>query len=171
MTAIKWASNQRIESVHGNDSVSFYVRTNGDKADLAGKIEMASVHPDMVSYAARDGLKKRVNDACASAETNEARFATIKRLCDHFNGGAATWRVEGAAAQSKRVDRVAMFLAIAKVRAYTVEHVEQRLRDASDDVLRTYLAIREIAEEYARITVKVSTVEVDEDALFARLEE
>ena len=170
MNTIKWAANQRIESAHDKDGVMFYVR-EGTAATLAGEIKMLNVHPDMVSYAARDGLKKRVNDACASAENNEQRFATIKRLCDHFNGGAATWRIEGAVAASKRIDRQAMYQAIATVRGYDVAHVAQRLQSMADDVLRTYNAIKPIAEEYARLTVRVSEAPADEKALFAPLEE
>ena len=170
MNTIKWAANQRIESVHDKDGVLFYVRQGNDAA-MAGEIKMANVHPDMLAYAARDGLKKRVNDACASAENNEARFATIKRLCDHFNGGAATWRIEGAVAASKRLDRQAMFQAIATVRGYDVAHVATKLQSMTDDVLRTYNAIKPIAEEYARLTAKVLEAPIDEDAMFAALEE
>ena len=171
METIKWAANQRMESVHDKDGVMFYVRESGDRATMAGEIKMANVHPDIVSYAARDGLKKRVNDACASAENNVQRFATIKRLCDHFNGGAATWRIEGLVAAAKRLDRPAMYTAIATVRKLDLQHVESRLRDKSDDFLRSYNAIRPIAEEYARLTAKPLTTAIDEDALFGPLEE
>ena len=170
MTTIKWAANQRIEAVHDQTGVRFYIRVSGDKADLAGEIKLASVHADIVNYAARDGLKKRVNDACASAETNEQRRATITRLCDHFNGGAQTWRIEGAVAQSKRIDRQAMYQAIANVRGYEVAHVASKLAQTSDDVLRTYNAIKAIAEEYARLTAKALDIPADEDALFAALD-
>lgn len=170
MNTIKWAANQRIEAVHDAQGVLFYVRVGGDKAELAGEIKIANVHPEVLAYAARDGLKKRVNDACASAENNERRFGTIKRLCDHFNGGAATWRVESAVSASKHLNRQAMFQAIATVRGYDVAHVATRLQSTSDDVLRTYNAIKAIAEEYARLTVRVTDAPVDEDAMFAALE-
>ena len=170
MNTIKWAANQRIESVHDKEGVMFWVREAGDKATLAGEIKVANVHPDVISYAARDGLKKRVNDACASAENNVQRFETIKKLCDHFNGGAASWRVEREGVVSKRLDRPAMYQAIATVRAMEVSVVEQKLRDKADDFLRSYNAIKEIAAEYARLTAKASAETVDEDALFGALE-
>jgi hypothetical protein len=169
MNTIKWAANQRIESVHDKEGVMFWVREAGDKATLAGEIKVANVHPDIISYAARDGLKKRVNDACASAENNVQRFETIKKLCDHFNGGAATWRVESAGAVSKRLDRAAMYQAIATVRGMDVAVVESKLREKQDDFLRSYNAIADIAAEYTRLTTKAANV--DEDALFGALEE
>ena len=171
MNQIKWAANQRMESVHDNEGVRFYVRENGNTATLAGEIKLASVASEMIAYAARDGLKKRVNDACASAENNVQRFSTVKRLCDHFNGGATTWRVEGAVAVSRRLDKPAMYQAIATARSMDVVHVESRLHDKSDDFLRSYNAIQPIAEEYARLTAKRLDTAIDEDALFTPLEE
>lgn len=168
MNTIKWAANQRVEAAHDTTGVMFWVREAGDKATLAGEIKLANVHPDIMSYAARDGLKKRVNDACASAENNVQRFETIKKLCDHFNGGAASWRVEREGVVSKRLDRQAMYQAIATVRAMEVSVVEQKLRDKADDFLRSYNAIADIAAEYTRLTTKA--VAVDEDALFGALE-
>lgn len=168
MNTIKWAANQRVEAAHDTTGVMFWVREAGDKATLAGEIKLVNVHPDIMSYAARDGLKKRVNDACASAENNVQRFETIKKLCDHFNGGAASWRVEREGVVSKRLDRAAMYQAIATVRAMEVSVVEQKLRDKTDDFLRSYNAIADIAAEYTRLTTKA--VAVDEDALFGALE-
>lgn len=170
MQSIKWAANQRIEASHDATGVMFHVRVHGDKAELAGEIKLANVHPDVVSYAARDGLKKRVNDACAAAENNEQRFAVIKRLCDHYNSGAATWRLESVAASAKRLDRSAMYRAIATVRNMDVAHVEAKLREKDDNFLRSYNAIASIAAEYARLTT-VSAPTETEDALFATLDE
>ena len=147
----KWAANQRMESFHDADSVAFYVRGNGGEHLVGGEIVMASISEAVYDYAACDGLKKRVNDACAGCKTVTERVETIKRFCDHYNGGSESWNLERVATVSK-LDRAAMFSAIALWSNVPAADVAMRLQSKSDAELRSYNSVREVAVEYTRLT-------------------
>ena len=163
---IKWASNQRCEAIITSGKIAFWVRGQDNTPLLGGTLDTEMASDDNRMRAMLEGFKKRVNDACAGAKTRADMQEIITRLCDHYNNGGAEWNVRVAV---RALDRACMFVAIATVRNLSAEHVESRLRDKTDEMLRSYNGIPEIAAEYARLTTAKRPA-VDEAALFADLD-
>lgn len=120
------------------------------------------------------GFEQKLRDRAAierdpntgKSASPQDKFDAVQMLADHLmNGGA--WNMK---AGPRPVNRAALYQAVAEVRGYKPEDVEQVYRDKPDEVVRTLLGIKAIAERYAALTAKgVETSEAAEK-LFAELE-
>ena len=118
------------------------------------------------------GLTQRVQDKAAISRnpdtgrsvTPQDKLAAMAALCDHLNNGGA-WEMRQAS--KARLDRAALFEAVAEVSGREASVVEARYRDREDSVLRTLLERADIAAAYARRTARDSG---QADALLAELE-
>lgn len=106
------------------------------------------------------GWVKKISDKAAishdkttgRAATPQQKFAAMKLLAEHLEGGGAWTMREGKAS----LNRAALYVAVATARGRPAEVVEARFRDKPDDVLRTLLQHKDIAAEYARLTARDS---------------
>ena len=96
--------------------------------------------------------------------TPQAKFTAMKALADHLQGGGSCTTRQPSVS---RLDRAALFAAVATVRGLDAVQVEARWRDKPDEALRAVLTHREVAAEYARLTASGG----EDEGLFEGLEE
>lgn len=122
------------------------------------------------------GVNQRLMDRAAigrdattgQSATPAEKFAAIKALADHYAGGGE-WTM-GRGDGLKPLDRAALFAAIAKVRKVAPDKVASVYASKEDTVLRTFLTIKDIAAEYARMTTRQPEDKSKVNELFAELD-
>ena len=173
--------NQKRNSIIGHEwdlaagVITFTVAGAGQCQLNVGKIvgleayaSLTDVGKTMVLHG---GTQKVSDKAALSRNPDTGRSATpqdkleaMAGLCDHLNNGGA-WEMR--AASKARLDRAALFEAVAEVSGREASVVEARYRDREDSVLRTLLERADIAAAYARRTARDSGRAAD---LLAELE-
>lgn len=114
----------------------------------------------------RDRAAIERDEATGKSASPQHKFEAVQALAEHLaNGGA--WNMK---AGPRPINRPALYQAVGEVRGYDAADVERVYRDKPDEVVRTLLGIKAIAERYAALTAKgVETSEAAE-ALFAELD-
>lgn len=154
---VKWAANQKLEAIQLQDRVEFWGRGKGNTPEFLGEVVFANLSTAVAERAKSDGIKKRINDACAGKNPGDI----VPAFCTHYNSGTEQWDLRGI---TSRLDRAAMFNALAQASALigertgkqgrTAQQFEEMYRSTEDSVLRLRLAIPEVAAAYAALTAK-----------------
>jgi len=154
---VKWAANQKLEALQHSDRVEFWARGAGNTPEFLGEVMFAALSDAVQARAMSDGIKKRINDACAGKNPADV----VPAFCTHYNSGTEAWELRGI---TSRLDRGAMFSAMHEAdKAFaarkgreprTAEQFAAMHQSTPDDVLRLRLAVPEVAAAYAMLTAK-----------------
>ena len=140
-----------IGAERGDGFITFNVLGAGQMQLMVGNLA-----EEIIREAVYHGLEQKVRDAGAmSRDTTTGRSATpaekleaMQRVVDNLHNGL--WNAKREA--TRALNRACLFAAVASVRGVAPEKVEAKFRGYEDKVLRSFLEIREIAAEYARLT-------------------
>lgn len=145
-------------------------------------MDMTKVHADNKAYAAFHGFKQRLVDAAALSRdtTNGAtaspadKFAAIKELVDHYEGGSPDWSRQSAGGGASSIT----LEAIATIQGLTYEVAEERVARMADakfggDTRKCLAYLRtgaKVAEEIERIRkARMPAPKLDADEALAEL--
>ena len=140
-----------IGSERGDGFITFTVAGAGQLQVMVGNLAQ-----DIITEAIYHGIEQKVRDAGAmSRDTKTGRsaspaekFAAMQAVVDNLHNGL--WNAKRTA--QRALNRACLFAAVASVRGVAPERVEAKFRGYEDNVLRSFLEVREIAAEYARLT-------------------
>lgn len=165
--------NQKRNSIIGHE---WDVRAGYITFTVAGagtcQVNVGALSEEVRTHAMFHGLTQRVQDKAAISRnpdtgrsaTPQDKLAAMQALCEHLNNGGV-WEMR--AASKARLDRAALFEAVAEVSGREASVIEARFRDREDSVLRVMLERADIAAAYAKRTARDSG---QADALLAELE-
>jgi hypothetical protein len=169
----KLRANAIVGFVATPEALTFSVKGAGDTT-----LTLARVHADVMRRAAIHGLKQRVSDAAAQSRDPKTgasasahdKLAAMAAIVDHYNSGSSEWRLKGGDRIGTDEVLLARALAevypdrdVAKLRAY----VGGLTKPERTKLLMTG-AIKVAADRLR--TADVETMEIDTDALLAKLD-
>ena len=134
----KIRSNSVVTTELEGNELRFTVVGKDTKAIGTVALDLTKVHNDIKARAVVHGLKQRITDATAMSrvlvngvETNatpQAKLEAMRQLVEHYNSGAAEWRIKG---QGERIGSDEVLLVRALGEVYPEKDV---------DKLRAYVA-------------------------------
>ena len=120
------------------------------------QVHVSKLAEGILQEAVYHGIEQKVRDAGAMSRdtttgrsaTPQEKYAAMLKVAENLAAGV--WNA--ARSSVRALNRAALFTAIAGVRGVAPERVEAKFRGYEDSVLRSFLEVREIAAEYARLT-------------------
>lgn len=160
-----------------NSSIVFNVRGAAPEGGSKSiTLNLASIHPSNVAYAALHGFKQRIADMAALSRnpdtgkpaTPAEKFEALARGVDHYMSGSADWNLRSAAGERTSGELGLLARAIAELKGRDVIEVRDWLKTKSEADRRGLAIAPAIKPIMDRMRAEVAST-VDADAMLAEL--